>query len=496
MDIKPIAKLLVLKTQAENMRLKPYPEYRDSGVPWLGEVPSHWGVVRLGSVLKERGESNESASVTQVLSVLRDVGVIRYEDKGNIGNKKSDDITSYKIVRHGDIVVNSMNVIIGSVGMSRFSGCLSPVYYVLRTRLPDYDPQFYEYVFRVKTFQRSLIRLGNGILAHRMRIPMELLKREPLPKPPLNEQRAIVSYLDSINQQIRRLIRTKQRMIKLLNEQKQAIIHQTVTRGLDPDMKMKPTGLDWLPEVPEHWEVAPLRRYSSSRCDGPFGSGLKSSHYTDSGIRVIRLQNIGYAEFLDGEPSYISAEHYATLGDHDVLPGDLLIAGLGEDRIPAGRACVAPDHIQPAMVKADCFRFRLKLDCLLPEFVALQLSATAAAASAILSTGATRQRVNLQATSGRGIAIPSGDEQAKICQFVAEERWTIGAAVRRIEREIELIREYRTRLISDVVTGKLDVRCVELPEVGEDEAEPYPLDSDPDELREVSMAEEVSHATD
>ncbi|RMF48851.1 MAG: restriction endonuclease subunit S, partial [Bacteroidetes bacterium] len=209
--------------------LKPYPAYKDSGVPWLGKVPEHWEVRRLGSLLRERRESNEGFRVTEVLSVLRGRGVIPYAEKGNIGNKASDDISRYKVVHPNDIVVNSMNVIIGSVGLSKFTGCISPVYYILTPYEPQDDPRYLNAYFQAKPFQQSLIRLGNGILAHRMRIPMELLKCEPFPRPPIKEQTAIVRFLDYMDRRIRRYIRAKQKLIKLLEEYKQALIHQAVT---------------------------------------------------------------------------------------------------------------------------------------------------------------------------------------------------------------------------------------------------------------------------
>jgi type I restriction enzyme S subunit len=205
--------------------LKPYPEYKESGSPWLGRMPQHWNLVRLGSVLRERRETNEESQVAQVLSVLKDVGVIRYEDKGNIGNKKSEDIRRYKIVRPDDIVVNCMNVIIGSVGRSRYTGSLSPVYYVLVRRSEADNPRYFAAIFSAKPFHQSLVRIGNGILAHRMRIPMELLKCEPFPVPPPSEQAAIVRFLDWANGRMERAIRAKRKVIVLLNEQKQAIIH-------------------------------------------------------------------------------------------------------------------------------------------------------------------------------------------------------------------------------------------------------------------------------
>ena len=159
----------------------PYPKMKDSGIPWLGEVPEHWRLPRLGALLRERGETNGDGQVSEVLSVLRERGVIPYAEKGNIGNKKSEDITRYKVVKPDDIVVNCMNVIIGSVGLSRYTGCLSPVYYVLTRRSEHDHPRYLNAYFQTKPFQESLVRIGNGILAHRMRIPMELLKCKPFP---------------------------------------------------------------------------------------------------------------------------------------------------------------------------------------------------------------------------------------------------------------------------------------------------------------------------
>jgi type I restriction enzyme S subunit len=182
--------------------LKPYPAYKDSGVSWLGKVPEHWEVRRLGNLLQERKEINDALQVVELLSVLREKGVIPYAEKGNVGNKASDDISRYKIVRPNDIVVNSMNVIIGSVGISKFQGCISPVYYILKPRENQDNPRYLNAYFQTKPFQHSLIRLGKGILSHRMRIPMELLKSEQFPRPSADEQTAIVRFLDYMDRRI------------------------------------------------------------------------------------------------------------------------------------------------------------------------------------------------------------------------------------------------------------------------------------------------------
>ena len=218
--------------QAVTRGLDPDVPLRPSGVEWLGDVPEHWSVERLGSLLRERGETNDAGSVTHVLSVLRKRGVIPYDEKGRIGNKKSEDITRYKIVRPRDIVLNSMNVIIGSVGLSSYTGCLSPVYYVLTPRSDD-DARYLNAVFQVPTFHRSLVKIGNGILAHRMRIPMELLKCELLPRPPVGEQAAIVGYLARATARVDWTIGRARREIELLHEYRTRLIADVVTGKLD-----------------------------------------------------------------------------------------------------------------------------------------------------------------------------------------------------------------------------------------------------------------------
>ena len=212
---------------------QPYPAYKPSGVEWLGEVPVHWGLPRLGALLRERKEMNDGGQVSEVLSLLRNRGVIPYDEKGNVGNKKSEDITRYKVVRPDDIVVNCMNVIIGSVGLSSYTGCLSPVYYVLTRRSEHDHPRYLNAYFQTKPFQESLVRIGNGILAHRMRIPMELLKCEPFPHPPPEEQAAIARYLDRADRRIRRCIQAAQRQIELLKEYRTRLIADVVTGKLD-----------------------------------------------------------------------------------------------------------------------------------------------------------------------------------------------------------------------------------------------------------------------
>lgn len=221
--------------------------------------------------------------------------------------------------------------------------------------------------------------------------------------------------------------------------------------------KYKDSGVEWLGEVPEHWRVLSLAKITVDRCDGPFGSGLKSEHYTDSGVRVIRLQNIRSEGFNGDDAAFIDADYYRTeLNGHDVMGGDVLIAGLGDDNHPVGRACVAPAGIEPAMVKADCFRFRLDVSQVAPAFVATQLCAGAVADAGILSSGTTRSRIPLSVTSMRKVAIPPCDEQTQIASFLNRETAKIDGLVGEQLRLIELLKEKRQAVISHAVIKGLN----------------------------------------
>ncbi len=216
------------------------------------------------------------------------------------------------------------------------------------------------------------------------------------------------------------------------------------------------SGVEWLGEVPAHWRVHSLSRITLDKCDGPFGSGLKSEHYVDEGVRVVRLQNIRELAFDDRDAAYISKGYFESeLLGHSVCRGDVLIAGLGDDRNLVGRACVAP-AIEPAMVKADCFRFRIDVRQALPRFVAAQLTASASYDAGVLSSGSTRSRIALSVTATRTLALPPVDEQNAIAEFLDRELAKIDALIAEQERLIALLKEKRQAVISHAVTKGLD----------------------------------------
>jgi type I restriction enzyme S subunit len=418
--------------------LKPYPEYKDSGLPWLGEVPAHWELKRLGSVFEERGESNEKRGVTDILSVLKDRGVIPYSEKGRIGNKASDDIGRYKIVRPDDLVLNSMNVIIGSLGISRYTGCLSPVYYVLSQREQANNVRYLALFFQNKQFHESLIRIGNGILAHRMRIPMEKLKAELITLPPPEEQAAIARFLAWATNRLDHAIGAKRRIIALLQEQKQAIIHRAVTRGLDPSVPLKDSGIPWLGEIPEHWEVTRVkgefeclnfRRIPLSTTERGKMKRRQYDYYGASGI-IDKVE-----EHLFDEDLILIAEDGANLVNRN-LP--LAIVARGKYWVNNHAHILRPRKGQLEYLAAllESMDFRPWI------------------------SGAAQPKLTQDRLMGIRIAIPPPEEQAQIVEAFNKEAEPITLSIQELLQEASLLREYRTRLIADVVTGKLDVREV------------------------------------
>ena len=271
--------------------LKPYPDYKDSGVPWLGEVPKHWEVLpnrALFAEVKERDHPEE-----QMLSVTITRGVIRQQALLVDSSKKdssNQDKSAYKLVRPGDIAYNKMRAWQGSVGVSGYQGIVSPAYVVERPR-DGTDSRYLHYLLRTPAFSKEAERWSYGITSDMWSLRPEHFKMIYGCLPPLPEQAAIVRFLDHADRRIRRYIRAKQQLIALLEEQKQAFIHQAVTGQIDvrtgkPYQAYKDSRVEWLGRIPQRWRAVSLGRLTLDRCDGPFGSGLKSSHYTDEGIRL------------------------------------------------------------------------------------------------------------------------------------------------------------------------------------------------------------------
>jgi len=433
--------------------LKPYPAVKDSGVTWLGVVPEHWRVLPNRAVFAEVKERDRPDAVMLSVTITR--GVIRQEALLQDSWKKDSsklDKSAYKLVQPGDIAYNKMRAWQGAIGVSEYEGIVSPAYVVQRPR-EGAAPRYLHYLLRTPAFAKEAERWSYGITSDMWSLRPEHFKMIYSCLPPLPEQLVIVRLLDHADRQIRRYIRAKQKLIKLLEEQKQAIIHRAVTRGLDPNVRLKPSGVEWLGDMPEHWEVVALKRVCRLLRDGTHLPPPR----TTSGIPLLSVRNIIDGRFVRrDDDSLISEEAYRALcrsfvpQEHDVL---LAIVGA-----TLGKVAIVGDmdrfHIQRSLAI-----FRPKAEELTFQFLSAYLCG-AAFQRALWTTVAfsAQPGIYLSTLGDFSIALPPLREQDQIVRMLTDTVSDVSKAIATANKQIDLLREYRARLVADVVTGKLDVR--------------------------------------
>lgn len=448
-------------------KLKPYMKYSNSDAEYIGKFPSHWTTTKLRYVFEERKEKNNGRKTDNILSVMKNRGVIPYSEKGNVGNKHSEDIERYNLVYENDIVMNCMNVIIGSVGRSKYFGALSPVYYVFKNR--DFERnnvEYYEFVFSMTSLQRELTKYGKGILAHRMRVPIEMLKNLELPKPPVDEQDQIVRYLKYKLAKINKFISLKKRLISSIKEQKQALINEAVTRGLNSYSKKKTIGLEWLHEIPEHWNMCKLKQVAKVQTGLTLGKKYDSRNLVE--MPYIRVANVQDGHLVLDKVTTVSVP-VGEIASKLLQPGDVLMTE-GGDRDKLGRGCIWNGEITPCLHQNHIFAVRTNKEKLLPEFLTAILTSQIGRIYFDLTAKKTTNLASTNSTTLKAFAfgIPDIQEQYAIIEALNEKTNTLNHLIEKFEREIELIEEYRKRLISDVVTGKVDVCGIKVDEIPED----------------------------
>lgn len=457
--------------------LKPYKEYKNSDAEYIGNYPSHWTTSKMRYVFEERKEKNNGSKTDNILSVMKNRGVIPYSEKGNVGNKHSDDIERYNLVYENDIVMNCMNVIIGSVGRSKYFGTLSPVYYVFKNR--DFEKnnvEYYEYVFSMTSLQRELTKYGKGILAHRMRVPIEMLKNLELPSPPVEEQGQIVRYLKYKITKINKFISLKKKLISTIREQKQALINEAVTKGLDSYPKMKAIGFEWLNKIPEHWKMCKLKQVAKIQTGLTLGKNYDSRNLVE--MPYIRVANVQDGHLVLDKVTTVSVP-VEEIASKTLQPGDVLMTE-GGDRDKLGRGCVWNGEITPCLHQNHIFAVRTNKEKLLPEFLTAILTSQIGRIYFDLTAKKTTNLASTNSTTLKAFAfgIPDIQEQYAIIEALNEKTNTLNLLIEKYEKEIELIEEYRKRLISDVVTGKIDVREVEVNEIIEENSESFDADEE------------------
>ena len=466
--------------------LKPYPVMKDSGVPWLGKVPEHWRSRRLRQVLTRVTLRNRPD--LPLLSVVREKGVILRDTTNRAENRNfiPDDLSNYKVVWTGQFAINKMKAWQGSYGVSRHSGIVSPAYFVFDVN--GVDAEFFHTAIRSRAYVPFFVQASDGVRIGQWDLAEARMKQIPFFVPPSDEQAAIVRFLDHYDRKIRRYIRAKQKLIKLLEEQKQIIIHNAVTRGLDPNVRLKPSGVEWLGDLPENWEAAQLRRLIVFLTSG---SRAWASFYSDTGDIFLQSGNLGRAMALNLSQIQHVRPPIGSEGQRTRIQlNDILICITGAltgnvvhiDTEPPGSAFVN-QHV--ALVRPNT---RL----VFPRYLAYALhSETGRVQFKTVEYGGTKQGLGLEGVKSTFVPLPPLSEQIKICSYLDGKIDRFHKIADQIKQEMSLLREFGTRLITDVVTGKLDVQkaVAQLPNEAEEEELL-------DELENLADSDETSEDVD
>ena len=445
------------------MQFKQYTSYKNSGVEWLVDIPKQWESNRLKKYLIERNEKNSPIKTDNLLSVTMYQGVIPVSEKqGNGGNKPKENLENYKISYPNDIVLNSMNVIVGSVGLNKYTGLISPAYYALYNRNKNNNIKFFSYIFHNPFFQKGLFGLGNGIMYKesedgklntiRLKIPMEKLNQVVLPCPSISEQNQIVAFLDTETARIDNLVAKQEKLIELLEEQRKSIISHAVTKGLNPNAPMKDSGVEWLGEVPNDWNFSRLDAVSKIVRGN---SAFSKMDLLESGKYVALQYGKTYKvnEINESFGSYVNQEFFKKSQITEF--GDIILISTSETLEDLGHSCFYARH-DVGLIGGEQFLLKPKNQ----NFGKYIYYATKAFSSYLqrYATGLKVFRFNLDDLKKIYIPDISLVEQQKIAEFLDKETARIDISVLKQKSLIEKLKEYRASIISHAVTGKIDVR--------------------------------------
>lgn len=421
--------------------MKRYQSYKDSGVQWLGEIPEHWEILSLRRFLTLFSKKNHADST--LLSVTREQGVIvrDVESKEENHNFIPADLSGYKFVQKGDFVINKMKSWQGSYGVSEYEGIVSPAYYTCK--LKGVDGPFFSKAIRSNVYISFFGQYSKGIRVDQWDLSPIALKTIPFMLPPLSEQHSIVSYLDDKCAKIDKSIENMEKQIALLQEMKQRVIADAVTRGVDKTVKFKKTNIAWLPEVPEHWEISNLRKFLKIFSEKGHGDKQLLSVTREQGVIVRDVES--KEENHNFIPEDLSGYKFVQRGDFVI---NKMKSWQGSYGVSLYDGIVSPAYYTCKLdgVDADFFSVAIRSKSYVPFF-------------GQYSKGIRVDQWDLSPISLKTIPfmLPPIEEQRTIVSYINERTAKIETLAKKIEQEIVYLKEYKQRLISDVVTGQVKV---------------------------------------
>ena len=467
------------------MKLKPYPKYRDSGVPWLGDVPEHWEVKPGLSIFREKQVKNKGLIEKRVLTLS--YGKIKIKPEEKLRGLVPESFDTYQIVEPGDIIIRSTDMQNDHTslrtGLVKDKGIITSAYICLNS-LNNELSNFNHWLLHGLDLMKVFYGLGSGL---RQNLSWSDFKRLPLPIPPKHEQQQIARYLDWKTAQINKFIRNKRRLIQLLKEQKQNIINQAVTKGINPNVEMKDSGVEWLGQIPAHWEVRKLKTIAKVKASGVD----KHSRENEIPIQLCNYTDVYKNDKITDSMDFMKATATKEeISNFELVAGDVIITKDSEIWDDIAVPAYVPNSLQNVICAYHLSLIRPRQEyikgdflyhCFLAPSLAYQFKVTA--------TGVTRFGLSQGTIKSALFPVPPNSEQQEIIAYIEKETALIDKTIARTEREIELIQEYRTRLVSDVVTGKLDVRGIEIPDFEPVEADLELEEDDESEGEEIDEDE-------
>lgn len=427
--------------------------YKDSGIEWIGEIPKGWNVSKIGYHLKWFSKKNEPDK--EVLSVYRELGVVKKNERDDNHNRTPLDLTQYKYVRPGDLVINKMKAWQGSVGVSDFEGIVSPAYFVYEFTSKMINKKYLHHLLR-GCYKDEMMRLSDGIRVGQWDLSSYKFERMPIILPPLHEQQRIADFLDTKCSILDRTIDAVSRQIEDLEKYKKALITKTVTKGIckkgEPERAMKDSGVEWIGEVPEEWSVKRLKYVLDSIRNGAPAAAVE---YSPELPRYIRISDITKDNKLknDNKQSIASNASKGFILDKEAV----LISNAGT----IGK----PFFFNPNEIKEQCsFACQLieaitKPDTMLNKYLYyFILSDTYINWVNRIFTQTTIKHATATQHKNLPVTVPPLAEQQQIADYLDEKCKNIDNRVQKRRQQLEWLKEYKKSLIFDYVTGKKRVK--------------------------------------
>lgn len=420
-----------------------YSEYKDSGVKWLGEIPSHWEVKRLASFFTER-RVKVSDKEYEPLSVTKQ-GVFPQLD--NVA--KTNDGDNRKLVKEGDFVINSRSDRKGSSGVADRDGSVSLINIVLKPR-KTILAKYSNYLLKSYKFIEEYYRNGRGIVADLWTTRFDEMKMIKLAIPTLEEQETIATYLDEATSKIDAAIAQQQRMIELLNERKQIIINDAVTKGLDPNVKMKDSGVEWIGEIPEHWEVRKLK-YCSKTNSGSTPKTILGKENPLSNIKWVRTTDLANSKVYDTTECLSLTEIKSA--SCPLLPKDTVLISMYGGMGSFGKLGIlgVEATINQAICSINCYQN------IFPQYVFYYLQSIHPIWMKFAASTRKDPNLNQDTIKNIFIVLPTLKEQVEIADFIDKKIDEIKETLDCVTNQITLLQERKQIIINDVVTGKVKV---------------------------------------